>query len=215
MCFMMAVGKKASADGSTMVARNCDSNSTEAQRIIAYPRKKHKAGEMIRIPDSNDVCVPQVDETYAFLAITRFIDGDDIGMVAGGINEYQLSAGASTGGWLKSEVEALSPIPETVTGDYRMQLILERCKTAREAIEWLGKHVAEYGARTDNYIFADPDEVWFYEEYQGYHWAAVRLPDDCFVVEGNSFRIADFYPEDKENYLCDPDLIPFAIKHGF
>jgi dipeptidase len=40
-------------------------------------------------------------------------------------------------------------MPETVIGDYRMQLILERCKTAREAIEWLGNSVAEYGARTD------------------------------------------------------------------
>ena len=214
MCYMMAVGKKASADGSTMVARNCDSNSTEAQRIVSIPRMKHNKGEMIRIPDSNNVVIPQVEETYAFTAITRMIDGDDIGMVAGGVNEFQLSAGASTGGWLKKEVEDICPIPESVVGDYRMQLVLERCKTAREAIEWLGKNVAEYGARTDNYIVADPNEVWFYEEYQAYHWAAVRLPDDCFIVEGNSFRIADFYPEDTDNYLCDPDLVPFAIKHG-
>lgn len=214
MCFMIAVGKKASADGSTMVARNCDSNSTEAQRIIAYPRKKHQPNKMIRIPDSNDVKVPQVEETFAFVAITRYVDGDDIGMVAGGVNEFQLSAGASTGGWLKKEVEDISPMPETVIGDYRMQLILERCKTAREAIEWLGNSVAGYGARTDNYIVADPNEVWLYEEYQDHHWAAVRVPDDSFVVEGNSFRIADFFPEDTENYMCDADLIPFAIKHG-
>ena len=39
MCYMMAVGKKASADGSVMVARNCDSNSTEAQRVVSVPRQ--------------------------------------------------------------------------------------------------------------------------------------------------------------------------------
>ncbi len=215
MCFMLACGKKASADGSTMVARNCDSNSTEAQRIISYPRMKHQLPQMIRIPDSNNVSVPQVEETYAFTAITRMIDGDDIGMVAGGVNEWQLSVGASTGGWLKKEVEDVSPIPERVVGDYRMQLILERCRTAREAIKWLGDNVAEYGARTDNYIIADPEEVWFYEEYQAHHWAAVRVPDDCFVVEGNSFRIGIIDPNDTENCACDPDLIPFAIKHGW
>ena len=52
-----------------------------------------------------------------------------------------------------------------------------------------------------------------YEEYQDHHWAAVRVPDDSFVVEGNSFRIADFSRK-IPIYLCDPDLIPFAIKHG-
>ena len=215
MCYMIAVGKKASADGSTMVARNCDANSTEAQRIISVPRMKHKLPKGIRIPDSNNVVVPQVGETYAFTAITRMVDGDDIGMVAGGINEFQLSAGASTGGWLKKEVEEASPIPEKVVGDYRMQLILERCRTAREAIDWLGANVAEYGARTDNYIVADPEEVWFYEEYQDYQWAAVRVPDDCFVVEANSFRIGLIDPNDTENCKCSPNLISFAIEHGF
>ena len=44
MCYMLAVGKNASADGSVMVARNCDSNSTEAQRIVSVPRRRHKPG---------------------------------------------------------------------------------------------------------------------------------------------------------------------------
>lgn len=214
MCYMLAAGKKATADGSVMVARNCDSNSTEAQRIVSVPRMKHKAGEMIRIPDSKNMVIPQVEETYAYTAIIRMVDGDDIGMVAGGINEFQMSAGASTGGWVKPEVAKLTPWPDTVIGDYRMTLVLERCKTAREAVLWLGENTEKYGARTDNYILADPNEVWLYEEYHGYHWAAARIPDDCFIVEANSFRLAEINPDDPENYLCDPDLIPFAIKHG-
>jgi dipeptidase len=214
MCYMLACGKKASADGSVMVARNCDSNSTEAQRIVSVPRIKHKPGEMIRIPDSKNMVIPQVEETYAYTGIIRMIDGEDIGMIAGGINEFQLSAGASTGGWVKPEVAKLTPWPDTVIGDYRMTLVLERCKTAREAIRWLGDNTEKYGARTDNYILADANEVWFYEEYHGYHWAAARIPDDCFVVEANSFRLAEINPDDPDNYMCDPDLIPFAIKNG-
>ena len=214
MCYMIAVGKKASADGSVMVARNCDSNSTEAQRIVSVPRLKHKPGEVIRIPDSKNVVLPQVEETYAYTAIMQMIDGEDIGMAAGGINEFQLSAGASTGGWVKPEVAALTPWPDTVIGDYVMTLVLERCKTAREAVLWLGENTEKYGARTDNYILADPNEVWLFEQYQGYHWAAARIPDDCFIVEANSFRLAEINPDDPENFLCDPDLIPFAIKHG-
>jgi dipeptidase len=214
MCYMLAVGKKASADGSVMVARNCDSNSTEAQRIVSVPRMKHEAGEMIRIPDSNHMVIPQAEVTYAYTAIIRMVDGDDISMVAGGINEFQMSAGASTGGWVKPEVEKLTPWPDTVIGDYLMTLVLERCKTAREAVRWLGDMTEKYGARTDNYILADPNEVWLFEQYHGYHWAAARVPDDCFVVEANSFRLAEINLDDPDHYKADPDLIPFAIQHG-
>lgn len=214
MCYMIAVGKKASADGSVMVARTSDWISTKAERIVSVPRKKHSPGEMIRIPESKNVILPQVNETYAFTAITLMVDGDDLGEVAGGVNEFQLSAGASTGAIINEKVEKLCPEPETVTGDYRIQLILERCKTAREAIEWLGEHASVYGVRTDNYILADPNEAWLYEEYQGYHWAAVRVPDDCFVIEANSYRIGYIDPDDHDHYRCDPDLIPFAIKNG-
>lgn len=214
MCYMLAVGKKASADGSVMVARNCDSNSTEAQRIVSVPRLTHKPGEKIRIPDSKNMVLDQVSETYAYTAIIRMVDGEDIGMVAGGINEFQMSAGASTGGWVKPKVAELTPWPDTVIGDYLMTLVLERCKTAREAVRWLGDMTEKYGARTDNYILADPNEVWLFEQYHGYHWAAARVPDDCFIVEANSFRLAEINPDDPDNYMCDPDLIPFAIKHG-
>ncbi|MBI9044152.1 MAG: C69 family dipeptidase [Anaerolineaceae bacterium] len=214
MCYMLAAGKKATADGSVMVARSCDANSTETQQIFSVPRKKHTRGSMLRIPDSNNLVLAQVEETYAYTAVQRFTPGNDLYLVSGGINEFQVSVGASTGGWVKPEVEALTPWPDTVVGDYVMTLALERCKTAREAVLWLGDITEKYGARTDNYIVSDMHEAWLFEQYQGYHWAAARVPDDCFVVEANSFRLAEIDPDDPENYLCDPDLIPFAIKHG-
>ena len=213
MCFMMAVGKRASADGSVMVARSCDSNSTEAQRVLSVPRQRFASGSMLQIPEC-PMSIPQVEETYAYTAVSRVIDGETLEMVSGGINEYQVTAGASTGGWVKPEVASLTPWPDTVLGDYVMTLVLQRCKTAREGIRLLGELTEKYGARTDNYIVSDPDEVWLFEQYQGYHWAAARVPDDCFIVEANSFRLAEIDPSDPDNYLCDPDLIPFAIQHG-
>ena len=172
MCYQIAVGKNASADGSVMVARNCDTTSTEAQQIISVPRQKHHEGETIRIPDTNNVVIPQVKETYAYTAIMSFVPGEAMGMVAGGINEFQLSAGSSSGGWVKSEVNALTPFPETVLSDYIMTLVLERFKTAREAILWLGEMIENYGARIDNYIVADPNEAWLLR-------AISRLPLGC------------------------------------
>jgi dipeptidase len=229
MCYMIAAGKKATTDGSVLVARNCDSVSTDALRIVSVPRKTHAQGSMVNIPVSREmpndatvasgwcarpVSLPQVPETFAYTAAMRIVPGDAMGMVMGGINEYQVSAGASTGGWVKNAIETLTPWPETVIGDFLMTLVLERCKTAREAVEFCGAMTQAYGGRTDNYILADANEAWLFEQYQGTHWAAARVPDDCFVVEANSFRLEEIDPEDPENYLCDPNLVSFAIEHG-
>jgi len=229
MCYMIAAGKKATIDGSVLVARNCDSVSTDALRIVSVSRKIHAQGSMVPIPVSNEkpndataaagwqarpVILPQVSETFAYTAAMRFVPGEAMGMVMGGINEHQVSAGASTGGWVKNVVEELTPWSETVIGDFMMTLVLERCTTAREAVEFCGAMTEAYGGRTDNYILSDANEAWLFEQYQGTHWAAVRVPDDCFVVEANSFRLEEIHPEDTDNYLCDSDLISFAVEHG-
>jgi dipeptidase len=72
----------------------------------------------------------------------------------------------------------------------------------------------KYGARTDNYIIADPREAWFYEEYREDLWAAVRVPDEKFVVQANSVRIDHIAPDDPENYLGADNLVSFAVEKG-
>ena len=228
MCYMIAAGNKATVDGSVFVARNCDSVSTDALRIVSVSRRVHTPGSTVVIPVSrelpNDVTVasgwkarpitlPQVRETYAYTAAMRFVPGDEMGMVMGGINEHQVSAGASSGGWVKDVVERLTPWPETVIGDFLMTLVLERCMSAREAVLFCGEMTEAYGGRTDNYILADTEEVWLFEQYQGTHWAAARVPDDCFVVEANSFRLQEIDPDDSENYLCDSELVLSCANH--
>ncbi len=106
------------------------------------------------------------------------------------------------------------PRMPTSVGDYRMTLVLERCMTAREGIELVGKLTDEYGARTDNYIIADPNEAWFYEEYRGNLWAAVRVPDDSFVVQANTVRIDRVAFDDPANFLASDNLVSFAVEKG-
>jgi len=226
---MIAAGKKATVDGSVLVARNCDSVATDALRVVSVPRRVHAPGSTVSIPVSRElpnddtvvsgwkarpISLPQARETYAYTAAMRFVPGDEMGMVMGGINEHQVSAGASSGGWVTDVVERLTPWPETVIGDFLMTLVLERCKSAREAVVFCGEMTEAYGGRTDNYILADAEEAWLFEQYQGTHWAATRVPDDCFVVEANSFRLQEIDPDDSENYMCDPELVAFALEHG-
>lgn len=214
MCFYIAVGKNASADGSVMVGRCSDRIANDAQRVLSVPRMTHAPDETIKIPNSKTT-IPQVPLTYAYTAAARWNKGTAIERITGGINEFQVSAGATTSGFgLKPEVLELTPRSDTAVGDYMMTLVLQRCKTAREAVGLMGSLTEQYGSISDTYLVADPNEAWMIELYHGTHWAAARLPDDCFLVEANSYRLGEIDPDDTDNFLCDPDLIPFAVKHG-
>jgi dipeptidase len=212
---MMAAGKAATADSCVMVARSCDAHGgDQSLKTLAVPRKKHHPGEVIRFPESEGVIIPQVPETYSYIAVLSDIEGMDIAEAEGGINEFQVSAGASTGGLMNTKALEKSPKMSTSLGDYRTTLVLERAKTAREGIKLIGEMTGKYGARTDNYIVADPKEAWLYEEYQGRLWAAVRVPDDCFTVEANTVRIDRVDFDDPDNFMGSKDLVSFAIENG-
>ena len=214
MCYQIAVGKNATADGSVLVARSCDSNSAVAIRIISVPRMKHDKTETIKFPSG--VEIPQAKETSSYVTTAQFTQGVSIELTMGGVNEHQVSAGSSSGDHcLKEEVKKVSPRHPTAIGDYRMTLALQRAKTAREAIKIMADLTEKYGARTDNYVLADPNEAWLWEEFQDRRWIAVRVPDDSFVVEANNRRIANIDLEDTENYMGSKDIIDFAVEHGF
>jgi len=212
---MMAAGRRATADGSVLVARSCDATGgDDVVQVLAVPRRRHDPGDAIRIPGAEGVELPQTPLTYAYLGIMMVTQGADIAEAEGGINEHQLVAGTSTGGWLNPGAQEVCQRVPTSIGDYRMTLVLERCRTAREGIELVGRLTDEYGARTDNYIVADPEEAWFYEEYRDHLWCAVRVPDDCFAVQANSVRIDRGSFDDPANFLGSENLVSFAVEHG-
>lgn len=213
MCYQIAVGKDATADGSVLVARSCDGHhGATALRVISVPRMTHEPGEMIKFPSG--VEIPQVPVTYGYVAIAQFIEGRSIEEVEGGINEHQVCTGSSSGGFLKDEARKLSPRLDTAIGDYRMTIALQRAKTAREAVKIMGDLTEKYGARTDNYMIADPKEVWMWEEFQGHLWVAARVPDDCFVVEANTVRIGEVDLNDPDNSMGSKNLVSFAVENG-
>ena len=132
-------------------------------------------------------------ETYKFLNAAYPI-----------MNEHQLAIGETTFGGkreLKSDVGIID-CPEL----YR--LVLERAKTAREAIQIADELTKQYGYNDygEAFTFADKDEVWFFEILgpgrgkKGAVWAAVRIPDDEVAVSANAPRI-------RKLDLKDPDQL--------
>jgi dipeptidase len=211
---MMAAGKAATVDGSVMVARSCDALGDYAQQVLAVPRKKHEPRKKLKVGKLEGSVIDQVPETFAYLGVMSVVNGEEIHTAQGGINDFQVCAGASSGGFVSRRAEKMCPEMPTSLGDYRMTLVLERCKTAREGIKLIGEFTERYGARTDNYIVGDPNEVWLYEEFRGHIWVAARVPDDCYVVEANTCRIGEVNLNDSKNFMGSKELVTFAVENG-
>ena len=219
-CTNILVGKKASADGSTMTSHSCDSN-TDRTWINLVPNKKHEKGAMCPIyaeskrtkgpndPDAKKIGeIPQVRETYAYINTAYAV-----------MNEHQLAIGESTfdGKLELHSEEGILDCPEL----YR--LVLERAKTARQAIKVIDELTKEFGYNDfgECFTFADPNEIWHFEILgpgkgkKGAVWAAVRIPDDEVGVSANSSRIRQINLKDKENYMASDNVFSLAEELGF
>ncbi len=219
-CTSIVVGKLASADGSTMTSHSCDS-TTDRTWINVVPRMKHKPGEMCvvyhnsketRGPDDKNRLpsgeIPQVAETYAYINTAYPV-----------MNEYQLAIGETTFGGkreLRSKEGAID-CPEL----YR--LVLERAKTAREAIRIADELTKTYGYNDygECFTFADPNETWHFEILgpgagnKGAVWAAVRIPDDQVGVSANASRIRQLNLQDPDNYMASANVHSLARELGW
>ena len=219
-CTSILVGKAASVDGSTMTSHSCDS-TTDRTWMDMVPNQTHKPGAMATLwmdpketkgPNDPDRVpageIPQVPQTYKFLNAAYPI-----------MNEHQLAIGETTFGGkreLKSDVGIID-CPEL----YR--LVLERAKTAREAITIADDLTKRYGYNDygEAFTFADKDEVWFFEIMgpgrgkKGAVWAAVRIPDDEVAVSANAPRIRRIDLKDGANVMASANVHSLAEELGW
>lgn len=219
-CTSLLVGKDASADGSTITSHSCDSR-TDRTWVSIVPAKKYKPGQMVKIyknskntkfyNDPNAVSVGEISqatETYAYINTAYPV-----------MNEYQLAIGESTFGGKKEmiSIKGLIDCPEL----YR--LVLERAKTAREAIKLIDELTKKYGYNDGGecFTFADPNEVWYFEilgpgtNKIGAVWAAVRIPDNHISVVANLSRIREINLKDPEQYMASDNVFSLAQEMGF
>lgn len=218
-CTSIIVGKLASVDGSTMTSHSCDS-TTDRTWINIVPHKKHNPGDMCPVyfqpkrttgPKGRPLKkgeIPQVAETYAFINTAYPC-----------LNEHQLAIGETTFGGkreLRSK-EGIIDCPEL----YR--LVLERARTAREAIRIADELTKTYGYIDygECFTFADPHETWHFEILgpgegkKGAVWAAVRIPDEHVGVSANASRIREIDLNDPEHYMASDNVHSLAQEMGW
>ncbi|RRD00849.1 dipeptidase [Prevotella sp. OH937_COT-195] len=206
-CTNFIVGKGASTDGSVICTYNADDYGM-FQGLCHFPAAKHAKGEMRKVYDwDNNVYhgeIPEAAETYN---------------VIGNINEWQVTICETTFG---GREELVNPSGILDYGSL-IYITLQRCKSAREAINIMTSLVAEHGYNSggESFTICDPNEAWIMEmvgkgpDRKGAVWVAVRIPDNAISAHANQSRITTFDQKDKKNVLYSKDVIKFAREMGF
>ena len=230
-CTTILVGRNASYDGSTIVARNEDSAGgtfDPKQFLVVDPAGKSSYTSVI---SHLTIPLPEGGRRYTTLPNADRKEGlweeagfsiRNVGMSATETlttNERVLGAdpfvtlrpAVGTPGEEGYEPEVAGGIGE----EDMVTLVLPYMRSARDGVRILGSLLERYGTYESNGIaFCDVNEIWWMETVGGHHWIARRVPDDCYVTMPNqlgldSFDLVDALGEKRE-HLCSADMGAFV-----
>ncbi len=234
-CTIVSVGKDATTDGSTISTHNDDSTSADF-RLWIIPSMEggegvtrdivvdsHNYGDYGQFPEVVDYgkgyainTLEQPEDTYAYFhSRYSFINEKGVAMGEATFSYSAYDENSPYGKIYNSPLGA-----NGILDCWNVQdIALERAATAKEAVEIMGSLIEKYGWGPTNgggetINVCDGNEVWVFEAYGADLWAAVRIPSNAFFVAANRAVINEFDFEDKENYLCSPNLVSFAEENG-
>ena len=205
-CFLLMVGKDASTNGQVLLAHNNDLSGTEASMLI-----KVSVNEKINIlPDSSD----SFNKRYEMLVLQTnigFAEGDAVALNQHGV---AIAGGLALKRDRNSNAEKIDPLVQSGLGGGVRYYALQHAKTARECVKIIGKCYNEFGIKYPSGVgVADTNEIWYMEVGGGHSWAAVRIPNDCYFVGANSYRIGKIDFNDTANFICSPNLIDICEEY--
>ncbi len=205
-CFTILVGKKATADGSVLLAHNEDDFGATVVNWYKVPSFNHKQHETVHLRRGE--VLEQVPRTYGFLWLE--MPGYEFS------DSYMNQWGVTIVSNQCSSKER--PIGLTYgIGYYLRRLMAERAKTARQAVKIAGKLIERFGyvASGRTYCIADRNEAWMLAVVQGKHWVAQRVPDSMVAIIPNYYTIGEVNLKDTLNFLGAPDLVEYAVRKGW
>ena len=214
-CTTISVGKNASVNGTTIISYNCDC-ATCPFGVNIVSAKDWEEGDTITVRSwegEEPGKIAQVSHTFGYVQNIMAV-----------LNEKGVAVGETTCS-IDTSTEYGKEVKEVMFAskglvDYEtfLNFVLERASTAREAVQILGDLIETYKwapIAAENINFADGDEVWIFEVYGHDLWCAFRLADDEVFVSANAARIRHIDFDDKENVMHSPNIISFAIDHGW
>lgn len=222
-CTTLLVGKNASYDGSTMIARNDDSGAdgfTPKKFVVISKEEKIYKSVLSHL----EIELP--DNPMSFTAMPNAVEGKGI-WAASGINEENVAMTATEtitsnprvlGADPLVEYDEMNHMPGGIGEEDIVYIVLPYIHSAREGVIRLGSLLEKYGTYEMNGIaFQDQNEIWWLETIGGHHWIAKRVPDDEYVVMPNQFGIDSFELHDalttQINHMCSQDMKEFINQY--
>lgn len=227
-CTTILVGKDASYDGSTIVARNEDSpgGQFEPKRMQVVLSKDQPR---VYTSVESHLTIELPEEPMRYTSVPDAIEGHGV-WAAAGFNELNVGMSATETITSNERVLGADPLvvytpasgvegeegyvpacPGGLGEEDFVTLVLPYIRSAREGVERLGALLEKYGTYEMNGIaFSDVDEIWWLETVGGHHWIAKRVPDDMYVTMPNQLGIDWFDLGDAEGeqleHMASPDL---------
>ena len=234
-CTTILVGKGASYDGSTIIARNeddepgsfnnkkliivrpedqpCTYTSVNGHLTIDLPSDPLQYSETPNSFTSAGVWGEAgINEANVAMTATETITSNARVLGADPLVPYTPAKGT------EGSADYEPAVPGGIGEEDLVTIVLPYIHSAREGVERLGALLEEYGTYESNGIgFSDSSEIWWLETVGGHHWIARRVPDDCYVVNPNRLGIDDFDFDDafgdQNDYMCSADLREFMRRH--
>lgn len=228
-CTTILVGKAASYDGSTIIARNDDSGAgsyTPKKYAVVHPEEQPRIYKSV----ISHVEIELPDNPMRYTCVPNALSGEGI-WAASGVNAANVAMTATETITSNPRVLGADPLVcyEPADGDKLekaggigeediVSITLPYIKSAREGVIRLGSLLEQYGTYEMNGIaFQDVDEIWWLETIGGHHWIARKVPDDVYVVMPNQFGMDEFDLADaigaQNEFMCSADLPEFIEKY--
>ena len=214
-CTTILVGKNASVDGSTMIARNDDTfRPITPQKFIIRPAAKNEPGRKIK-SWLNNFKLDLPENAQAVPAVPN-VDYKNRGYYdESGINQKNVAMSCTESTYGNERALAFDPlVKDGLDEDCMQSVVLPYIDSARNGVEYLGKLIAKFGSPAGNSVlFSDKDEIWYMEIVTGHHWVAQRIPDDAYAIAANRVSIEQVDFDDSDNFMWSEGIQEFVAQH--
>ena len=214
-CTTILVGKDASIDGSTMIARNDDTFYAVApHRFLMHPAVKNKPGRKLK-SYLNKFEMELPADGYRWPSVPN-VDYKKFGYYdESGINEKNVAMSCTESTYGNERSLAFDPlVKDGLDEDCMEAAVLPYIDSAQDGVKRLGKLIAKYGSVAGNSVlFGDKDNIWYMELVTGHHWVAQRIPDDAYVIAANQVGIQQVDFNDPDQFMWSEGIQDFVEKN--
>lgn len=212
-CTSILVGKKASLDGSTMIARNDDTFlPLTPQRFLMRPAVKQSQTVTSYL---NGFKATTPAGAQRFQAVPN-VELEKEGVYdESGFNESNVAMSATESTYGNEKSLAYDPlVVDGLDEDCIVQMVLPYIHTAQEGVTRLGQLIKQYGSPAGNSVlFSDANDVWYMEIVTGHLWVAQRIPDDAYVITANQVAIQQVDFTDTANFMWADGIQEYVTEH--